>query len=129
MQYPSSVLPSPDEGDKDNDLLLGLYSEEKDIRLFLSADKNAEGLTFEQMYERQLAQWSGTYDDVDEDASNITDDGYELSARADGYHLFAKSMELNDTGVYVYLRLVGGPELNAMVFAELKDKILLYPNK
>jgi hypothetical protein len=129
MQYPRSVLPSPEEGDKDNELLLGLYSEEKDIRLFLSADKNAEGLTFEQMYEKQMAEWESTYDDVDEVGSNITDDGYDLSARADGYYLYSKSMDLNNTGSFVYLRLVGGPNLNELVFTELKDKILIYPNQ
>lgn len=129
IQYPSSVLPSPDDGQGENDLLLSLYSEEKDIRLFLSADKNAEQLTFEQLYETQMNDWSSTYDDVDVEGSNITDLGYEVSAMADGYHLYAKSMELEDSGVFIYLRLVGGPELNELIFAELKDKILIYTNK
>lgn len=129
VQYPSSVLPSPDKADTASDLELGLYSEEKDIRLLLSADRNAEQLSFEQLYERQMNEWASTYDDVDEEGSSITDAGYEVSAMADGYHLYAMSMELEDNGIFIYLRLVGGPELNKLVFAELKDQILIYTNK
>lgn len=129
LQYPAAVLPSPEAGTQKSDLLLGLYGEENDIRLLLAADQNAQSLSFEQIYETQMNEWSSTYDDVDEEASNITSDGYDVSARADGYYLYAKSMKMQGSGRYVHLRLVGGPELNELLFAELKKKILIYPNQ
>ena len=129
IQYPRAILPPPEEGQDADDLILSLYSEEYDIKLLLSADKNAEQLTFEQIYKKQLELWKGTYDDVDEEASQIGDHAYELSARADDYYLYAKTIDLNKNGTFVTLRLVGGPELTPVFFADLKEKILLFPNK
>lgn len=129
IRYPRAVFPPPQKGDKADDLVLGLYSEEYDIRLFLSADKNAENLTFEQLYGRQVDLWKSTYDDVDEESSTIGERDFEASAIADGYHLYAKTVDLGGTGRLVTLRLVAGPEVNALFFDDLKKNILLYLNK
>lgn len=129
IQYPRAVFPPPGEGKDKEDLILGLYSEEYDIRLLISADKNAENLTFEQLYEQQLAQWEETYDDVDIDASNITEGGFDVSASGEDYSLYAKSSRYLQNGSIVTMRLVAGPEVTPTFFADLKNQILLYTNK
>ncbi|PHN05054.1 hypothetical protein [Flavilitoribacter nigricans] len=129
VQYPKATFPPPSEGQDKEDLILGLYSEEYDIRLLVSADKNAESLTFEQLYEQQLTLWEETYDDIDIDASNITEGGYEVSASGEDYSLYAKSSRYVASGDVITLRLVAGPEVSANFFTDLKSQILLYPNK
>lgn len=129
VQYPKDVFPPPAEGEDKEDLILGLYSEGYDIRLLVSADKNAENLTYEQLYEQQLTLWEETYDDIDIDGSNITEQGYEVSASGEDYSLYSRSARFIRNGDIITMRLVAGPEVNPTFFADLKDRILLYPNE
>lgn len=129
IQYPRDVFPRPADGKDKEDLILGLYSEKYDVRLLLSADRNAENLTFDQMYQQQMAKWKETYDDVDVNGSNITDSGYEVTAGGEDYKLYAKSSTYIPKGRVINLRLVAGPELTTIFFDDLKNKILIYPNK
>lgn len=129
VQYPASLLPPPEEGRDQKDVILSLFSEEHDVRLLVSADQNAENLSFEQIYEQQLTLWKETYDDVDVDASNITEGGFEVSARGEGYHLYARSARFINNGDIISLRMIAGPEMTSNFFTSLKDEVLLYPNK
>lgn len=129
IEYPMAVFPPPREGDDNKDLILSLYSEELDISLLLSANRNAQNLTFDQLYKKQMADWKNTYDSVKEGGSNITPTSYDASATADDYRLFAKTIDLNGDGMLVTLRLKAGPPVNSIMFEDIKKKILLYPNK
>lgn len=129
VQYPRSIFPPPGGGEDREDLILGLYSEEYDIRLLVSADKNAENLTYEQLYEKQLTLWEETYDDIDINESNITEEGYEVNASGENYSLYSRSGRFLKNGDIITLRLVAGPEVTPTFFADLENKILMYPNK
>jgi hypothetical protein len=129
IQYPQSAFPPPQEGLDKDDLILGLYSEDYDLRLLVSADKNAQNLTFEQLYEKQLGYWEETYDDIDIAESNITAEGYEVSASGEDYALYAKSARFIPNGDVITLRLVAGPGVTPTFFGSLKNNILLFPNK
>lgn len=129
IEYPMSVFPPPREGDDNKDLILSLYSEEYDLSLLLSAKINAQRLTFDQLYEKQMADWQNTYDDVNQTGSNIVDNAYDISATADGYHLYAKTVDIHFDGTLVNLRLKAGPPVNTVMFEDIKEKILIYPNK
>lgn len=129
VQYPRAIFPPPEEGLDKQDLMLGLYSKEYDIRLLITSDKNAENLTFEQLYEQQIAHWEETYDDVDVNSSNVTQGSFEVTAAGEDYALYAKSSQFQPNGDVIILRLVAGPGVSPNLFSNLKGQILLYPNK